>query len=300
VFTEATAVSPEGRISPGDTGLYNDEQQHAWARIAKFIAEHGAAPGIQLAHAGRKASTEVPWRGGKAVEGQQAWTPVAPSAIKFEDDYPMPAELDVEGIKKIIVDFAATAKRAREAGFQVIELHAAHGYLLHEFLSPLSNRRKDNYGGSLENRARLLRDIVAAVRKEWTAPHPLFVRVSATDWAHGGWDIEECVQLARWLKDDGVDLIDTSSGGLVPNVKIPTRPGYQVPFAERIRREAGIATGAVGLITDARQAQEILDRGEADLVVMAREMLRDPYFPRRAAKELGVEIAAPVQYTRAW
>jgi 2,4-dienoyl-CoA reductase-like NADH-dependent reductase (Old Yellow Enzyme family) len=300
VFTEATAVSPEGRISPGDTGLYNDEQQHAWTRIAKFVADQGAAPGIQLAHAGRKASTEVPWRGGKAVQGSQAWTPVAPSAIKFEDDYPMPAELDTSGIKKLVVDFAASAKRAREAGFQVIELHAAHGYLVHEFLSPLSNHRTDNYGGSLENRARLLREIVAAARKEWPAPHPLFVRVSATDWAEGGWDIGECVQLARWLKDDGVDLIDTSSGGVVPNVKIPIRPGYQVPFAERIRREANIATGAVGLITDARQAQEILDRGEADLIIMAREMLRDPYFPRRAAKELGVAIEPPLQYTRAW
>jgi 2,4-dienoyl-CoA reductase-like NADH-dependent reductase (Old Yellow Enzyme family) len=300
VFTEATAVSPEGRISPGDTGLYNDEQQHAWARIVKFLLDQGAAPGIQLAHAGRKGSTEVPWRGGKAVQDPQAWTPVAPSAIRFEDDYPLPAELDASGIKKVIVDFAASAKRAREAGFQVIELHAAHGYLVHEFLSPLSNHRTDGYGGSLENRARLLREIISAVRKEWPAPNPLFVRVSATDWADGGWDIDECVQLARWLKDDGVDLIDTSSGGLVPNVKIPTRPGYQVPFAERIRREAGIATGAVGLITDAKQAQEILDRGEADLIIMAREMLRDPYFPRRAAKELGVQIAAPVQYTRAW
>jgi 2,4-dienoyl-CoA reductase-like NADH-dependent reductase (Old Yellow Enzyme family) len=300
VFTEATAVSPEGRISPGDTGLYNDEQQHAWARIAKFIADHGAAPGIQLAHAGRKASTEVPWRGGKALKGNDAWTPLAPSAIKFEDDYPQPAELDAAGIKKVIVDFAASAKRAREAGFQVIELHGAHGYLVHEFLSPLSNHRTDDYGGSLENRARLLREITAAVRKEWPAPRPVFVRLSATDWTEGGWDIDECVQLARWLKDDGVELIDTSSGGVVPNAKIPVRPGYQVPFAERIRREANIATGAVGLITEARQAQEILERGEADLIIMARELLRDPYFPLRAARELGVKVQAPIQYTRAW
>ena len=300
VFTEATAVSPEGRISPADTGLYNDEQQAAWARIVKFIADHGAAPGIQLAHAGRKASTELPWRGGKAVQGKNAWTPVAPSAIKFEDDYPQPAELDVKGIKKIIVDFAASARHAREAGFRVIELHAAHGYLVHEFLSPLSNHRTDNYGGSLENRARLLREINAAVRKEWPAPHPLFVRVSATDWVEGGWDIDECVQLARSLKEDGVDLIDTSSGGVVAGAKIPTRPGYQVPFAERIRREAGIATGAVGLITEAKQAQDILDRGEADLIIMARELLRDPYFPLRAARELGVNVEPPIQYTRAW
>jgi 2,4-dienoyl-CoA reductase-like NADH-dependent reductase (Old Yellow Enzyme family) len=301
VFTEATGVSAEGRISPGDTGLYNDEQQRAWARIVGFVAEHGAVPGIQLAHAGRKGSTHVPWHGGKALsEADGAWTPVAPSAVKFEDDYPMPAALDAAGIKKVIVDFAASAKRAREAGFQVIELHAAHGYLVHEFLSPLSNRRTDNYGGSLENRARLLREIIVAVRKEWPAPRPLFVRVSATDWVEGGWDIDECVQLARWLKEDGIDLIDTSSGGVVPYAKIPTRPGYQVPFAERIRRDANIATGAVGLITEARQAQEILDRGEADLIIMAREMLRDPYFPRRAAKELGVKIEPPQQYTRAW
>ncbi len=300
MFTEATAVSAEGRISPGDTGLYNDEQQRAWARIVKFIVDQGAVAGIQLAHAGRKASTELPWRGGKAVDGKNAWTPVAPSAIKFEDDYPMPAELDAAGIQKVIVDFTASARRARDAGFRVIELHAAHGYLVHEFLSPLSNRRSDAYGGSLENRARLLREMIAAVRKEWPAPLPLFVRVSATDWVEGGWDIEECVQLARWLKEDGVDLIDTSSGGVVPNAKIPVRPGYQVPFAERIRREANIATGAVGMITDAKQAQEILDRGEADLIIMAREFLRDPYFPRRAAKELGVTIEAPLQYGRAW
>ncbi len=301
VFTEATAVSAEGRISPGDTGLYDDAQQTAWARIAKFVKDHGAASGIQLAHAGRKGSTHVPWRGGKALAAADgAWTPLAPSAIKFEDDYPKPAALDAAGIKKVIVDFAASARRAREAGFDVIELHAAHGYLVHEFLSPLSNRRSDDYGGSLENRARLLREIVAAVRREWPAPQPLFVRVSATDWADGGWDIDECVQLARWLKADGVDLIDTSSGGLVPYAKIPTGPGYQVPFAARIRREATIATGAVGLITEAEQAQAILDRGEADLIIMAREFLRDPYFPRRAAKELGVAIEAPIQYGRAW
>ena len=299
VFTEATGVSPEGRISPSDTGLWNDAQQAAWQRIAGFVSSQGAAPGIQLAHAGRKGSTEVPWRGGKALTNV-AWTPVAPSAIPFDADYPMPAALDAAGIKKVIVDFAASARRAREAGFAVIEIHGAHGYLVHEFLSPLSNKRTDNYGGSLENRARLLREIVAAVRKEWPAPHPLFVRVSATDWVEGGWDIEECVELARMLKKDGVDLIDTSSGGTSPHAKIPAAPGYQVPFAARIRREAEIATGAVGLITDAKQAQEILDRGDADVIIMAREMLRDPYFPRRAAKELGAKITAPEQYQRAW
>ena len=301
VFTEATGVSAEGRISPGDTGLWNDAQQSAWTRIATFVRSQGAVPGIQLAHAGRKGSTEVPWRGGKALAADAgAWIPVAPSAIPFDQDYPLPAALDAAGIQKIIVDFAASTRRAREAGFGVIEIHAAHGYLLHEFLSPLSNHRTDNYGGSLENRARLLRAIVTAVRGEWPAPQPLFVRVSATDWVAGGWDIDECVELARWLKADGVDLIDCSSGGTAAHAKIPLGPGYQVPFAARIRRETGIATGAVGMITTAQQAQEILDRGDADLIIMAREFLRDPYFPRRAAQELGVAIKPPEQYLRAW
>ena len=299
VFTEATAVCAEGRISPHDTGLWNDTQQAAWARIAAFIEAQGAVPGIQLAHAGRKGSTEVPWRGGKAL-ARGGWIPPAPSAVAFADDYPQPVALDADGIGRVIVDFAASARRAREAGFRVIEIHAAHGYLLHEFLSPLSNRRADGYGGSLENRARLLREVIAAVRAEWPAPHPLFVRVSATDWVAGGWDIDECVALARWLKVDGVDLIDTSSGGLAAEAKIPAAPGYQVPFAARIRREAGIATGAVGLITTARQAQRILDDGDADVIIMARELLRDPYVPRRAARELGVELKPPLQYLRAW
>jgi len=301
VFTEATAVSPEGRISPGDTGLWNDAQQDAWSRIAAFIAAQGAVPGIQLAHAGRKGSTEVPWRGGKALpSGQGDWTPVAPSAVPFSADYPMPHALDAAGIARVIADFAAASARSRAAGFRVVEVHAAHGYLLHEFLSPLSNRRDDAYGGSLANRARLLREVIAAVRVAWPAPMPLVVRVSATDWMEGGWDIDECVQLCRWLREDGVDLIDCSSGGNVPDAKIPVAPGYQVPFAARIRREAGIATGAVGLITDARQAESILERGDADLVFLARELLRDPYFPRRAAAELGACIEPPVQYGRAW
>ena len=301
VFTEATAVSPEGRISLGDTGLWNDAQQAEWSRIAAFITGQGAVPGIQLAHAGRKGSTEVPWRGGKALPaGQGDWTPVAPSALAFSEHYPMPSALDAAGIAKVVADFAAASERARAAGFRIIEVHAAHGYLLHEFLSPLSNRREDAYGGSLENRARLLREVVAAVRGAWPAPAPLVVRVSATDWVEGGWDIDECVQLCRWLKADGVDLIDCSSGGNVPDAKIPVAPGYQVPFAARIRHEAGIATGAVGLITDARQAEDILERGDADLVFIARELLRDPYFPRRAAAELGVRIDAPLQYGRAW
>ena len=301
VFTEATAVSPEGRISPGDTGLWNDVQRDAWARIAGFVAAQGAAPGIQLAHAGRKGSTHVPWRGGKALAASEgAWTPVAPSAIAFDGDYPMPVALDAAGIAKVVADFRAAAQRARDAGFRIIEIHAAHGYLLHEFLSPLSNRRDDDYGGSLENRARIAREVVAAVREVWPAPRPLFVRVSATDWAPGGWDIDETVELARMLKRDGVDVIDCSSGGTVPHPAIPLGPGYQVPFAARVRRETGIATAAVGLITEARQADEIVARGDADLIVMAREMLRDPYFPRRAAKELGVSITPPVQYERGW
>jgi 2,4-dienoyl-CoA reductase-like NADH-dependent reductase (Old Yellow Enzyme family) len=301
VFTEATAVSPEGRISPGDTGLWNGEQLEAWSRIARFVAQQRAVPGIQLAHAGRKASTQVPWQGGKALAPDEgAWTPVAPSAIAFSDDYPHPAALDDAGIARVVADFRAAAQRARDAGFGVIEIHAAHGYLLHEFLSPLSNRRDDRYGGPLANRARVVREVVAAVREVWPAPKPLFVRVSATDWAPGGWDIDECVELAKWLRDDGVDVIDCSSGGLVPNAKIPNAPGYQVPFAARIRREAGIATAAVGLITGVVQAQEIVARGDADFIVMAREFLRDPYFPRRAAKALGVAIRSPKQYERAW
>ncbi|HEY0232264.1 MAG TPA: NADH:flavin oxidoreductase/NADH oxidase [Dokdonella sp.] len=299
VLTEATAVSPEGRISPGDTGLWNEAQLAAWTRIAAFVSEHGAAPGIQLAHAGRKASTELPWRGGKALQSG-AWSVVAPSALAFADDYPMPQALDSAGIAKVIADFRAAAVRAKAAGFALIEIHAAHGYLLHEFLSPLSNQRKDGYGGSLEHRARLLREVVAAVREVWPQPAPLIVRVSATDWVDGGWDIDECVELARWLKQDGVDLIDVSSGGLSPLQKIALTPGYQVPFAARIRREAGIATGAVGLITQAKQADEIVARGDADLVLLAREMLRDPYFPRRAAQELDQKITPPVQYQRAW
>lgn len=301
VFTEATSVSPEGRISPADTGIWNEQQRQAWTRIAAFVTAHGAVPGVQLAHAGRKASTDVPWRGGKPLTAEQgAWTPVAPSAIPFDEGHAVPTALDAAGIAKVIADFRAAAMRAREAGFRVIEIHAAHGYLLHEFLSPLSNHRDDAYGGSLENRARLLREVVAAVRAVWPPPAPLFVRVSATDWAAGGWDIDECAVLAGWLKADGVDLIDCSSGGTVAHAKVPNTPGYQVPFAARIRREAGIATGAVGLITEAKQAQDILDRGDADLIVMARELLRDPYFPRRAARELGAKIEPPVQYQRAW
>jgi 2,4-dienoyl-CoA reductase-like NADH-dependent reductase (Old Yellow Enzyme family) len=301
VFTEATAVSPEGRISPVDTGIWNDAQAQAWSRIVSFMHGQGAKAGIQLAHAGRKASTAAPWDGGKPIDAAHGgWTPVAPSAIPFDQGYPVPAALDDAGIAKAIADFRVAAQRARDAGFDVIELHAAHGYLIHEFLSPLSNTRTDRYGGSLENRACMLREVVAAVRETWPAPLPLWVRVSASDWTEGGWDIDACVELARWLREDGIDLIDCSSGGNVPHARIPLEPGYQVPFAARIRREAGIATGAVGLITDAHQAEAILERGDADVIIIARECLRDPYFPRRAAKELGEKIEPPKQYLRAW
>ncbi len=301
VFCEATSISSEGRISPADTGLWNDTQRDAWARITAFISAQGAVPGIQLAHAGRKASTDVSWQGGKPLTiVQGGWTAFAPSAIPFDVGYSAPTALDEAGIAKVVADFRAAAVRSRDAGFRIVEIHAAHGYLLHEFLSPLTNHRDDAYGGSLENRARLLREIVAAVRDVWPAPRPLFVRVSATDWVDGGWDIDECVELSRWLKSDGVDLIDCSSGGAVPHAMVPVEPGYQVPFAARIRREAHIATGAVGLITDAKQADSIIERGEADIVLLAREMLRDPYFPRRAAQELGAKIEPPPQYQRSW
>ena len=301
VFTEATSVSPEGRISPDDTGIWNDAQTEAWSRIVQFIRGQGAAAGIQLAHAGRKASTDAPWRGGGPLDvAHGGWTPVAPSAVPFDEGYPRPSALDATGTAKVIADFRAAAERARKAGFEVIELHAAHGYLLHQFLSPLSNTRRDEYGGSLENRARLLREVIAAVRDTWPAPMPLWVRLSGTDWAEGGWDTDECVQLARVLRDDGIDVIDVSSGGTVPHPKVSIGPGYQVPFAARIRREAGIATATVGLITDAHQAEDILRRGDADLIEMAREFLRDPYFPRRAAQELGGSVRVPEQYARAW
>jgi 2,4-dienoyl-CoA reductase-like NADH-dependent reductase (Old Yellow Enzyme family) len=301
VFTEASSVSPEGRISPDDAGIWNVMQAEAWSRIVQFIHGQGAVAGLQLAHAGRKASTDAPWRGGGPLDADhRGWTPVAPSVIPFDDDYPAPTALDAAGIAKVVADFRAAAQRARAAGFDVIEIHGAHGYLIHQFLSPLSNTRTDEYGGSLENRARLLREIIAAVRETWPAPKPLWVRLSATDWAEGGWDIDECVQLARILRGDGIDVIDVSSGGTVPHPKIPGGPGYQVPFAARIRREAGIAAATVGLITDARQAEDILQRGDADLIEMAREFLRDPYFPRRAAKELDANIRIPEQYARAW
>ena len=301
VITEAAAVSAEGRISPADAGIWNQAQAQAWSRIAGFIRAQGAVAGTQLAHAGRKASTAAPWNGGKEVLASDGgWQPVAPSALAFSDDYPLPAELDDAGIAKVIADFRAAALRSLESGFELIELHAAHGYLLHQFLSPLSNLRTDQWGGGFENRTRLLREVLAALREVWPERLPLWLRISATDWAEGGWDIEQSIELARSVAALGVDLIDVSSGGLVPGAKIPVGPGYQVDFATRIRHEAGIATGAVGLITEPQQAEDIIASDKADLVLLAREELRDPYWPRRAAQALGVEIEAPLQYQRAW
>jgi len=301
VIAEATAVSAEGRISAHDTGIWNDTQVQAWQPIAAFIAEQGAIPGVQLAHAGRKASVSRPWEGGGALSAEQgAWQTVAPSAIPFDKHWHVPQALDAAGIRKVVADFRAAAVRAREAGFKLIELHGAHGYLLHQFMSPLSNHRDDEYGGSFENRTRLVREVITAVRDVWPAELPLWLRISATDWAEGGWNIDDSVRLAGELSALGVDLVDVSSGGLVPHVRIPVGPGYQVPFAARIRQEARIATGAVGLITEPAQADGIIAGGGADVVLIARASLRDPYFPRRAAQELGATIVAPVQYQRAW
>jgi 2,4-dienoyl-CoA reductase-like NADH-dependent reductase (Old Yellow Enzyme family) len=302
VIAEATAVSAQGRISPQDTGLWNQAQLEAWRPITRFIKAHGAMAGVQLAHAWRKASTLRPWDGhGPVPAGQGDWLTVAPSALPFDTGWNLPQALDEAGIQTVIADFRAAAQRALAAGFELIELHAAHGYLLHQFLSPLSNQRSDRYGGSFENRSRLVREVVIAVREVWPAELPLWLRISATDWAdQGGWDIEQSIELARQVTSLGVDLIDVSSGGLLPHVKIPLAPGYQVPFAARIRREAGVATGAVGLITGAEQAAQIVATGDADVVLIARESLRDPYFPRRAAQQLGAKIDAPAQYQRAW
>ena len=301
VITEAAAVSAEGRISPADAGIWNEAQAQAWARIAAFVRAQGAIAGTQLAHAGRKASTAEPWNGGNAVAVEAGgWQPVAPSALAFNAAYPMPAALDETGIAKVIADFRSAALRSLESGFELVELHAAHGYLLHQFLSPLSNQRTDRWGGSFENRTRLLREVLAALREVWPERLPLWLRISATDWSDGWWDIEQSIELARAVRELGVDLIDVSSGGLVPGVQIPVGPGYQVEFASRIRKEAGIATGAVGLITQPQQAEDIIANGQADVVLLAREELRDPYWPRRAAKELGVEIEVPLQYQRAW
>jgi 2,4-dienoyl-CoA reductase-like NADH-dependent reductase (Old Yellow Enzyme family) len=301
VMTEAASVTAAGRISPDDLGIWKDAHIPPLARIAAFVAAQGAVPGIQLAHAGRKASTASPWKGNAPVAVEEGgWSPlVAPSAIPFSDGYQTPLALDAAGIRDAVRAFADATRRSLDAGFHLLELHAAHGYLIHEFLSPLSNTRTDEYGGSFENRTRFLREIVAAVRAIWPERFPLFVRISATEWLEGGWNVEHSVELARMLAPLGVDLIDCSSGGNIPKVRIPVGPGYQVPLAERVRAGAGVRTGAVGLITDARQANEIICAGRADVVILARQMLREPYFALHAAKELGVTIPWPKQYERA-
>jgi 2,4-dienoyl-CoA reductase-like NADH-dependent reductase (Old Yellow Enzyme family) len=301
VFTEAAAVEDRGRISPQDLGIYRDEHVSELSRINRFIKEHGSVPGIQLAHAGRKASTRRPWEGRGTFPIQEGgWTPIAPSALPFSDSYPMPRAMAAGDFPVVLDAFRKATARSLAAGFEVIELHAAHGYLIHEFLSPISNKRTDEYGGTLAARARFLLEVVAVIRSEWHAKLPLFVRISATDWADDGFDIDEAVEVCTMLRDEGVDLIDCSSGGNVPNPKLEEGPGYQTPFAERIRREVGIPTAAVGMITSPEQAEHILKSGQADLVVLARELLRDPYWPRRAAKALKAEIEAPIQYQRAW
>ena len=301
VMTEATAVLPEGRISPQDLGIWSDDHIEPLSRIVRFIHEQGSVAGMQLAHAGRKASTYRPWEGeGLIPEAKEGWTRiVAPSPLAFAEDHAIPGALTPDGIRDVVRAFGETARRARDAGFRVIEIHAAHGYLLHQFLSTLSNRRDDDYGGTFDNRSRLLREVVQTVRGVWPERFPLFVRISVTDWAEGGWDIDQSIELTRQLRPLGVDLIDCSSGGTLPHVRIPTGSGYQTAFAERIRKEAGIPTATVGMITAPAQADHIIRSGQADLVVLARELLRDPYWPLRAARELGYTVAWPPQYLRA-
>ena len=302
VLTEASAVLAEGRISPQDLGLWKDDHITGLGRIVEFLHAQGARAGVQLAHAGRKASMTRPWAGEERYlsPSEGGWRDVmAPSAVPFAENYGRPIELDLAGIETITRAFAKATRRAVEAAFDVVELHGAHGYLLHEFLSPLSNRRTDQYGGSFENRIRLMVEVVDAIRAELPVELPLLVRISATDWTEGGWDIDQSVALAKVLKEHKVDLVDVSSGGMVPRLVMPIGPGYQTAFAERIRREAHIATGAVGMITDAAQAEHILRTGQADLVLLARELLREPYWPLQAAKELGDATSWPSQYLRA-
>jgi 2,4-dienoyl-CoA reductase-like NADH-dependent reductase (Old Yellow Enzyme family) len=299
IFTEAAAVSPEGRITPHDLGIWKDEHILFLKRITSFIGAHNAIPAIQLAHAGRKASHHRPWEGGGPLNDSEiSWQCLAPSSISYKSGEPVPKEMSAEDIGLVVEDFRNAAIRALTAGFSIIEIHAAHGYLIHSFLSPLSNSRKDQYGGSFENRIRILLQITEAVRSVWTEDKPLFVRISASDWDQQGWTIEDSIELAKILKNKQVDLIDCSSGGLLPSVKIPVGPLYQTGFAERIKKEAGIMTGAVGMITSADEAESIIDQ-KADLVFMARQMLREPYFPLHAARQLGAEISWPVQYERA-
>lgn len=300
IIQEATAVSQRGRITPDDMGLWKDDQIEVLLRITGFVKKHGAVPGIQLAHAGRKASIVSPWQGGGILEIQSGgWVAQAPSAIPFRETDPIPETMSKNDIQQLRQDFKSAAKRSLAAGFEVLEIHGAHGYLINSFLSPLSNHRTDEYGGSFENRTRLLREITTDIRSVWPERLPLFVRISATDYAEGGWDLASSLELVAHLKTLGADLIDSSSGGLMPKIKIPFGPGYQVQFAERIRKETGIMTGAVGLITKAEQANEIIMSGKADLVLIGRESLRNPNFPLTSAKELGKEIKWPVQYERA-
>ncbi|MDZ4820074.1 MAG: NADH:flavin oxidoreductase/NADH oxidase [Planctomycetota bacterium] len=297
VMVEATAVEAIGRITLGDTGIWNDTQAEAFARIAKFVKSQGAVPGIQLAHAGRKASTHVPWVGGHALAANEgAWEVIGPSAVAFGEGSPTPQEATLADIERIVAAFVAATRRAIAAGFETIEMHAAHGYLLHSFLSPLSNHRTDQYGGSFENRTRLLLQVVDAVRGAMPAEVPLFVRISATDWVEGGWDVDQTVQLAKELNQHGVDLIDVSSGALVPTAQITVGPGYQVPFAERIRNEAGIPTAAVGLIVSVAQANSIIADQQADLVMLGRELLRDAYWVHHASNELEQDSPWPISY----
>jgi len=300
MIIEATAVAPEGRITPGDLGLWEDRQIAPLARIAQFAQEQGCVPAAQLAHAGRKGSAGLGWQAQRTLDaGEGGWTTVAPSAVSFGEGYAVPRELDATGIRQVVAQFAAATDRAREAGLQMVEIHAAHGYLLHQFLSPLSNRRTDAYGGSFDNRTRLVREVVAAVRAKWPERLPLLIRLSATDWVDGGWNVDETIELCRTLRGLGVDLVDVSSAGLVPTAKIPAGPGFQTEFAARVRREAGVATAAVGLITSPAQADHIIRTGQADMVLLGREILRNPYWPMGAAQALGQAASWPPQYLRA-
>jgi 2,4-dienoyl-CoA reductase-like NADH-dependent reductase (Old Yellow Enzyme family) len=297
IFVEATAVTAQGRITPADMGIWSDAHIEPLARIVRFVERMGAVPAIQLAHAGRKASCAPPFRGGKRLTPEEGgWEVIAPSPISFSEADPLPRELDEAGIREVIDAFVAAARRSIAAGFRIIEIHSAHGYLLHEFLSPLSNRRTDRWGGSLENRTRLVREVATALRATMSADMPLFTRISCTDWADGGWDLAQSIELAKMLKPLGVDLMDCSSGALVKGAKIPIAPGYQVPFAAAIRKEADIMTGAVGMITQPDQAHEIIATGQADLALLAREMLREPYWALKAEKALNASPTWPVQY----
>jgi 2,4-dienoyl-CoA reductase-like NADH-dependent reductase (Old Yellow Enzyme family) len=301
IITEAAAVAPEGRISPQDVGIWRDDQLDSLARVVRFLHDHGAVAGIQLAHAGRKASTARPWEGHGPLDSDSGgWRPVVgASPLPFAEGYPTPEPLDAGGIRRVVESFRTATERALAAGFKVVELHAAHGYLLHSFLSPLTNQRSDEYGGSFDGRTRLVLEVVQAVRDAWPDTLPLFLRISCTDWVDGGWTLQDSVALAMKAASLGIDLVDCSSGGLLPTAPIPLKPGYQVPFAQELRAEAGVATGAVGLITEPAHADQIVRSGQADLVLLGRQLLREPHWPLRAARELGQEVAWPLQYERA-